>query len=278
MTAAIDSPGGISIIIVAFNVEHVLASCLDSILHAGERFTKKFEIIVVDNDSKDESVSFLRSDFPEITVIDNAENLGLAAGVNRGMKEASGEYYLILNPDMIALPGAVQTLTDFMNAHPDAGMIGGKLVSPNGKLQYSCYRFYRWSTILFRRTGLGRMKRGKAEIARFLMKDFDHESVRDVDWLMGACLMVRSKTVKEVGGMDERYFLYFEDVDWARRMWEAHWRVVYVPEARFSHFYQQSSRQGSVFGFLTNRVTREHVKSAFKYFAKFKGKTLPHSG
>lgn len=233
------------------------------------------EIIVVDNNSGDDSVYLLRSDFPEITVIDNKENMGLAAGVNTALKVATGTYYLVLNPDMTQLPGATQKLVDFMDNNPKVGIAGGKLISPNGKLQYSCYRFYTVFTIIYRRTFLGTTKMGKEATRSFLMKDFDHASEKDVDWLMGACLIVRKKAYEEVGGMDERFFLYFEDVDWCRRFWEKGWRVTYVPQAVFSHFHQRSSEGGALIGILTNRPTREHIKSAFKYFWKFRGKALP---
>ncbi len=240
---------------------------------AGESIST--EIIVVDNNSGDDSVYLLRSDFPEITVIDNKENLGLAAGVNVGIKHATGTYYLVLNPDMIALPGSVQTLVDFMDKNPAVGIAGGKLISPNGKLQYSCYKFYTPMTIVYRRTLLGKTDSGKATTRAFLMKDFDHKEITDVDWLMGACLIVRKKACDEVGGMDEQFFLYFEDVDWCRRMWEANWRVTYVPQAVFSHFHQRSSEKGALLGIFFNRPTREHIKSAIKYFVKFRGKNVP---
>ncbi len=263
----------LSIIIVNYNSGAVTKSLLESLL--SQKLPAKTEIIVVDNNSTDESVSFLRSDFPEVTVIDNKENVGLAAGVNVGLAAAKGVYCLILNPDIIALPDAIARLVHFMDNHSDVGMAGGKLISPNGKLQHSCYRFYSLMTIIYRRTPLGRSSKGKKENARFLMKDFNHQSIKDVDWLMGACLMVRNAAVKDVGGMDERYFLYFEDVDWCRRMWLAGWRVVYMPQAVFSHFYQQSSRQDQLLGIITSPLTREHIKSASKYFMKFRGQPVP---
>lgn len=265
----------LSIIIVNYKTAPLTAALVESLLR--QELPKGTEIIVVDNDSRDDSVSFLRSDFPEITVIDNKENVGLAAGVNTGIEAAKGQYYLILNPDMVALPGSVTTLVDFMDSNPEVGMAGGKLISPNGKLQYSCYRFYKPMTIVYRRSFLGKTKAGKADIARFLMKDFDHATIKDVDWLMGACLIVRSSVVKKIGGMDERYFLYFEDVDWCRRVWEGGARVTYVPQAQFSHFHQRSSEGSSLIRILTHRPTREHITSAIKYFWKFRGKLLPHS-
>ncbi|MEX0650065.1 MAG: glycosyltransferase family 2 protein [Candidatus Andersenbacteria bacterium] len=264
----------LSIIIVNYNTGPLTKALVESLL-IDTSVPKRTEIIVVDNNSKDESVSFLRSDYPEITVIDNKENLGLAAGINTGLKVAKGKYYLILNPDMIALEGSVAKLVEYMDQNPKVGMAGGKLISPNGKLQYSCYRFYTLMTIIYRRTPLGKTARGRQTVRRFLMRDYDHEAPRDVDWLMGACLIVRREVVKETKGMDERFFLYFEDVDWCRRVWEAGWRVAYVPQAVFSHFHQRSSERGALLGIFTNRSTREHIKSAFKYFWKFRGKPVP---
>ncbi|MBI3255880.1 MAG: glycosyltransferase family 2 protein [Candidatus Andersenbacteria bacterium] len=265
----------LSIIIVNYKTAPLTAALVESLLK--DDLPKGTEIIVVDNGSGDESVSFLRSDYPEIMVIDNRENKGLAAGVNAGLAIARGQHYLVLNPDMIALPGAVATLTSFMDGHSDVGMAAGKLISPNGKLQYSCYRYYKPMTIVYRRTPLGRTAQGKATIAQFLMKDFDHKEVRDVDWLMGACLMARREVVKKIGGMDEQFFLYFEDVDWCRRVWEAGWRVTYVPQAMFSHFHQRSSDGNSITKLFTSRPTREHIKSAVKYFWKYRGRPTPVS-
>lgn len=265
----------ISLIIVNYKTGPLTAACVESILK--QKLPFPLEIIVVDNNSGDESVAFLRSDFPEITVIANDTNLGLAAGVNRGLQEARGKYCLILNPDMIVFPGAIEALRDYFDRHPQAGVAGGQLISANGEVQDSCYRFYTPMTIIYRRTHLGKTKRGRQRVARFLMKDFDHRSTREVDWLLGACLLVRRAALKEVGGMDERFFLYFEDVDWCRRFWEAGWKVVYVPAAKFSHFFQRSSDRG-LLGILTNFVGREHLKSAVKYFWKNRGKPLPRRG
>lgn len=265
----------LTIITVNYKSWPLTRALVESLL--ANKLPAKTEIIIVDNNSQDDSVQMLRSDFPEITVIDNPKNVGLAAGVNLAISQAKGEYYLILNPDMIAMPQAVEELVSFMDKNPRVGMAGGKLLSPNGDLQYSCYRFYTLPVILYRRSFLGKTKKGKAAVSNFLMKDFDHSQARDVDWLMGACLIVRKKVVQKIGGMDERYFMYFEDVDWCRRVWEAGWAVAYVPSSVFSHFHQRSSESG-IGSFFSNRPTREHIKSAFKYFWKYRGKQLPHNG
>ena len=265
----------LSIIIVNYNSGAMTASCVESLLPQLTGALTQTEIIVVDNASADDSVPFLRSDFPELTVIDNERNRGFGAGVNQGLAAARGEYCLVLNPDIVALPGALQQLVSFMDTHDTVGLAGGQLLYPNGTLQHSCFRFYTLWTVLARRTWLGRTAAGQAEIDRFLMKDFNHTTARAVEWLMGSCLLARAKAIEQVGGFDERFFMYFEDVDWARRFWEADWQVMYVPTAQFSHFHQQSSRQHGVLGVLTNRTTREHITSALQYFGKYWGRPVP---
>jgi len=264
----------LSVIIVNYNSGALVASNIESLYREG--LPEGTQILVVDNNSADDSVAFLRSDFPEITVIANKQNVGLAKAVNQAIAQAKGEYYLMLNPDIVVLPNAVKQLLSFMDKNPQVGLAGGKLLSPNGELQDSCYRFYDPLTVLYRRTPLGRTAAGKKAIDQFLMRDYDHSFVRDVDWLMGSCYILRKTAVSEVGGMDERFFLYFEDVDWCRRFWEHGWRVTYVPQAQFSHFHQQSSRKNPVLGILTNWTAREHIRSAIKYFGKYRGKAIPH--
>lgn len=265
----------LSIIIVNYNTGLLTNACIKEILNQDLPFN--YEIIVVDNASKDDSVELLRSDFPEINVISSSKNLGLAGGVNIGLEKATGQYRLVLNPDIVVLNKAITNLVKYMDQNKEVGMAGGKLLSPNGKLQYSCYRFYRPITIFYRRTRLGNTTKGKEMVNRFLMKDYDHKTAKDVDWLMGACLILRAKALENVGGMDERFFLYFEDVDWCRRFWEKDWKVVYVPDAKFSHYHQRSSESGGLWGLISNRIAREHVKSAMKYFWKYRGKPWPHA-
>lgn len=278
----------LSIIIVNYNTALLTKILVESLLQQMEadgvrlRLKKcpvkrdaQVEIIVVDNNSHDDSVLLLRSDFPEITVLDLPVNIGFAGGANAGIRAAKGSYYLILNPDMVALPKSLNTLVEFMEDHPQVGVAGGQLVAPTGDVQTSCFRFYRPMTIVYRRTPLARTGAGRMELARFVMEDYDRTSPRAVDWLQGSCLIARARAVQQVGAMDERFFMYFEDVDWCRRFWEAGWRVMFVPQARFSHFHQRSSERGSLVGILTNWATREHITSALKYFWKYRNAILP---
>lgn len=279
----------LSIIIVNYNTASLTKALVESLLRQMEADGQRLrlrdcpvkrdaqaEIIVVDNASVDDSALLLPADFPEISVIALPENRGFAGGVNEGIRAARGTYYLILNPDMVALPGSLNGLVKYMEANPDVGVAGGRLIAPNGDLQMSCFRFYRPMTIVYRRTPLSRTAAGKRELARFLMKDFDRAAARAVDWLQGSCLMVRARAVQDVGVMDERFFMYFEDVDWCRRFWESGWRVMFAPVATFSHFHQRSSERGSLLGIVTNWATREHIVSALTYFWKYRGRPLPH--
>ena len=258
----------LSIIIVNYNTGQLTRACVQSILK--QTLSWPYEIVIVDNASADESVELLRSEWPEIRVISNARNMGLAGGVNVGLKETTGEFRLILNPDIVVLEGAIMSMIEYMEANPAVGILGGKLFSPNGRLQYSCYEFYRPLTVLYRRTWLGKTKNGQQAVRKFLMKDYDHQTPTDVDWLMGACLMVKAKALEQVGGMDENFFLYFEDVDWCRRFWMKGWKVQYLPTAKFSHYHQRTSEHGGLWGLATNWVMREHIKSALKYFWKYR--------
>lgn len=274
----------LSIIIVNYKTGPLTKMLVESLLAqmetGGQRLTLKdspvkhdrgVEIIVVDNASGDDSAHLLQSDFPEIAFLETEKNLGLAGGVNVGLRAAKGTYYLILNPDIISPAGSLTALIAFMESHPEVGVAGGKLLSPNGEVQDSCFRFYRPMTIIYRRTPLGKTRAGRAELDRFVMRDFDRKAAREVDWIQGSCMMARSRAVQEVGLWDERFFLYFEDVDWCRRFWEAGWRVMFAPEAQFSHFHQRTSERGSLFGIFANWATREHITSALKYFWKYRG-------
>jgi len=150
-------------------------------------------------------------------------------------------------------------------------LIGPQLLNFNGSVQESCFCFYRPLTILYRRTWLGKTKKGKADLDRFLMKDFDRQTTRPVDWLLGAALMVRASALKQIGPMDERFFLYFEDVDWCRRFQADGWGVVYFPEAKMHHYHGRTSKKsGGIRDIFFNKYTWIHLASAVKYFWKYR--------
>jgi len=260
----------LSIIIVNYNSGRLVKACVDSIRRSPPKAT--YEVIVVDNASEDDSRELLATEVPGIQFFPQESNLGLARGVNVGMKVARGDLILTLNPDILVLHDAIDRLLEFAKEHPQAAVVAGQLLNPNGSVQDSCFRFYTPFTILARRTPLGLLPAGRRYLQRVLLGEYDHASPRAVDWVLGACMLVRRSAIDIVGSMDPRFFLYFEDMDWCRRFWEAGFQVWYVPSARFAHYYKRASAQEAGFSALFQPITRIHIASGFKYFWKYRGK------
>jgi len=229
------------------------------------------EIIVVDNNSADGSVEFLRDNFFGIKIIESKKNVGFSGGNNLGIKQAQGKYLLILNPDILILNDAVEKMYNFLESNPSVGICGPKLINPDGSLQYSCSRWPDWQLPFYRRTFLSKTKKGLAWADRYLMKDWDHLANRKVDWLYGACLMVRKEAIDQVGLLDERYFMYMEDLDWCRRFWQKKWEVWYLAEAKVIHYHQRDSALGAGLRGLLKKSGRIHLKSWLKYYSKWRG-------
>jgi len=251
-----------SVIIVTYNSAGVIGACLDSL--AAEAAAGMLEVVVVDNASADGTPDVVRERYPWATLHAGRENLGYSKGVNIGIRRARGRYLFILNPDTVVRRGSVQKLVDFMERTPDAGIVGPKLVFHDGTVQLSCRRFYTFRVLLMRRTPLGKIFRDESAVREHLMLDFDHASTRQVDWLIGAAMLVRREAVDSVGMMDERFFLYFEDVDWCYRMAQKGLRVYYVADAVVEHGYQRESAQA-----VLNRSFVAHLVSLFRYYEKW---------
>jgi len=252
----------VSIIIVTYNSAKVIGACLDSL--AADCASGLAEAIVVDNASPDDSVRVVRENYPWATLIAGRENLGYSKGVNLGMQRARGRFLLVLNPDTVVRRGTLRRLIEFAEKTPDAGIIGPKLVFEDGTVQLSCRRFYTIRVLLMRRTPLGRLFPRSRVITDHLMSDWDHGSDREVDWVLGACMMVRRDAVREVGLMDERFFLYFEDVDWCYRMKQRGLKVYYLADAVIEHGHKRESAQA-----VLNRPFVAHLVSLFRYYEKW---------
>lgn len=258
----------LSIIIVNYNSGRLVKACVDSIRRASLKAT--YEIIVVDNASGDDSREFLATEVPSIRFFPQESNLGLARGVNVGIAASGGRLILTLNPDILVLGDAIDQLVDFAKAHPKAAVVAGQLLNPNGSVQDSCFRFYTPMTIMARRTPLGLLPASQRHLRRVLLQEYDHRSPRQVDWVLGACMLARRSAIEAVGSMDPRFFLYFEDMDWCRRFWGAGFEVWVVPAARFAHYYKRESAQEAGFSALFQPITRIHIASGFKYFWKYR--------
>lgn len=263
----------LSIIILNYQARGLLKSCLKSIQNA--RLRLAYEIIVVDNNSGDGSLEMVRQTFPAVRTIAAAVNGGCATGNNLGLLAARGEYALILNPDTTVFPNSIEELVVFLDEHPDAALVGPKLVHPDRSTQLSCFRFPDPLIPILRRTPLGRFDFAQRSLRRYLMKDWDHGSTQAVDWVLGACMLVRTRAIEEVGLMDERFFLYFEDVDWCRRFQAHGFRVYYCPTATLVHYHQRLSAENPGLRGIFSATTRTHILSGLLYFMKYRFQERP---
>lgn len=257
----------VSIIIVNYQSREKTRACFSSI-RSSFLSGISYEIIVVDNSEKSDFDREFRKEYSDVLFVRTGKNLGMGGGNNAGFKKASGSFVLILNPDTMVCPDAIRFLFSFIKDREDVGIVGPKLLNPDESLQYSCLRFPKLLTPVFRRTFLGRF--ASQHLERYLMTDFDHENIRDVDWMIGSCLMIRSDFFRKINGFDERFFMYFEDTDLCRRAWRSGYRVVYYPQATVIHDHARgSARKRWFIAPFTSRLAREHIRSWFKYSWKW---------
>lgn len=269
----------LSIIIVNYFSREKLAACLRSIAQATLRGLT-YEIILVENNSG-EDLNYFLSSADNIKLIQSPRNLGMGGGNNLGIEAAQGEYILILNPDTLIKPGSIETLVTYLKNNPSVGIVGPKLLNPDGSLQYSCRRFPNFFLPLLRRTSLG--KYFAANRDNFQMADWDHNSIAEVDWLMGSSLLFRKKIVLLDGQIwqprfDERYFMYFEDIDLCKTAHSLGLKVIYHPEAVLIHDHaRQSAKYPWYQAVIRDALARQHIISWLKYFLKWLGKNKKSS-
>jgi hypothetical protein len=260
----------LSIIIVNYKSRAKLLNCLDSITKADLK-NISYEIIVVDNASGDD-LSGLSDSYP-LRLIMSPKNLGMGGGNNLGINEARGEYILVLNPDTVVNAAAISELLNYLKGNESVGLVGPKLLYPDGSLQYSCATFPGFFMPVLRRTFLGNYF--KTSRNHFTMQDFDHNSLREVDWLMGSCLLFRKSWPLPSGEIfrphfDERYFMYFEDIDLCREIKKQGKRVIYNPTAIIIHDHARESAKHSWYiALFKDKITWIHIFSWFKYFLKW---------
>lgn len=264
----------LSIVITSYKNPDLLRLCINSIKENVKEI--KYNIIVVDSATEEDTELMMREHFPDIEFFPFKKNVGFQRAVKKGLSESKGEFVLILNGDILVKENSVERLLEYLKINSDIGMIGPKLLSFNGDFQDSCFRFYKPITILYRRTFLGKFKFPKKHLDKFLMKDYDHKNPREVDWLMGSAMMMPRCAIEKVGPMDEKFFMYMEDVDWCRRFWENKLKVVYLPTSVMLHYHGKGSgKKGFLHSVFLNKLTWIHIASALKYFKKYLGKPNP---
>jgi GT2 family glycosyltransferase len=225
----------LSIVIPTYNAHEWIAQCLDSI--RAHRPGADYEVLAVDDASSDDTVAIVRSQFPDVQVFTNQKNVGFGKTVNVGLKASTGEYVLVLNNDTWIHEGALDALVGYLDAHPDTGIVGPKVLSGDGSLQQQCRR--RIPTpmaALLYFTGVAKLFPKNPRVAGYLMTAADEHATTEVDSVSGACLLVRRSVADTLHGFDPDYFLYGEDMDFCWRTKLAGWKVVYYPKAVITHF------------------------------------------
>jgi len=249
----------LSIVIVSWNTKKLLLQCLESLEHCRE-LSK--EIILVDNASSDDTVETVRERFPHVRLVQNEANLGFAKANNIGIGLCSGKYVCLINSDVIVPDGCIEKMVRYMDEHVDIGMLGPKMILPDGSVGQSCMRYptvWNWFSSALALDSV--FKKSKI-FGNFMMTDFKYDRTQDVDLLTGWFWMVRGEALSQVGGLDDRFFMYGEDFDWPKRYRQHGWRVVFYHEAEAIHYCSGSSSRAPV------RFYVEMNKANLQYFRK----------
>ncbi|HEX5372953.1 MAG TPA: glycosyltransferase family 2 protein [Aquabacterium sp.] len=257
------SPKAMGVVIVNYNTQALTLQCVASLL--AHDIARACDIVVVDNASPDGSGARLAATLPaQVRVVQSDRNGGFGAGVNLGIAVLTTELVLVLNPDTYFQSNQVDQITALFEQRPRLGVAGLKLINPDGSLQYSARRFYSLPDILVRRTLLSQLPALQARVDSHLLKrKWDGEPF-EADWVMGTGFVVRRSAFMQVGRMDERYFLYFEEVDLCARMWVHGWQVLAVPSVELVHEHQRHSAHG-----IWSKSGKIHLLSMTRFFAKF---------
>ncbi len=263
----------LAVIIVNWNVRDLLRRCLASLGEGARRGGLTTTIIVVDNASHDGSADMVKAEFPDVHLVVSKRNLGFTAGNNLGLRALSEypennlpPYVLFLNPDTEVIGDALAIMIRYLDAHPAVGVVGPQLRYPDGTVQPSRRRFPTLATAFFESTLLQRWWPRNGILRRYYMADTPDDAEQEVDWLVGACLMVRREALAQVGGFDEGFFMYSEELDWCRRARALGWRAVYLPSAQVLHHEGKSSEQV---------IPARHIHfqaSKVRYFRKYHGR------
>jgi hypothetical protein len=247
------------VVIVHYDTAGMLQSCLQAVCSIEAGLIQR--VIVVDNGSSDRVVERIVGGFPAVELRRNRRNVGFAAACNDGIAAGASPYCLLLNPDVRIEQKALLTLLDCIVKQPKMGIVAPRLVNPDGSLQWSCRRYPTLRAVLLRGLRLDALIPGPVD--RYLMRDWEHGHAREVDWVIGACLLVRRAALEDVGPFDEGFFLYCEDTDLCRRMHLAGWSVLYEPAAVVPHEHRRMSAR-----LVPGRAQAAHLRSLVRLFRK----------
>jgi len=268
----------LGIVILNWNTRDLLRRCLQTVL--ASEGVERFRVVVVDNASSDDSVAMLRQEFPQVGVIANPVNSGYPAGNNLGLRQLGYEgagrvredaprHAMLLNPDTEVPPDALARLVDYMDARPEIGIAGPRLVLPDGSLDLACRRSFPSPQVsLYRFTGLARLFPRHRQFGRYNMTFADPGQELEVDAVVGACMIVRREAIAQAGLLDEDFFMYGEDLDWAWRIKAAGWKVYYQPQVVVQHVKRAASRQ-------SRRASHEFQRAMLIFYRKHYRRSTP---
>jgi GT2 family glycosyltransferase len=260
----------LSIIIVNWNVVDLLEACLTSIYRTLQETAASIavEVIVVDSGSRDGSVAMLQTQFPQVQVIALESNLGFTRANNLGLAQATGRHLFILNPDTVILKDALSRLVTFMDANPDVGICGPHTLNSDGTTQSTRRRFPNFWIGLFESTWLQPYAPKRLLDSYYYVGGNGVHETHDVDWVQGSAMVVRREVYQQLGGFDEGFVMFSEELDWCHRAHDAGWRVVYLGEAEIIHYGGKSTEQV---------VAQTHIlfqQSKLRYFRKYHGPVI----
>ena len=230
----------LSIVIVSWNTRELLRDCLASIPESGTGM--QAEIIVIDNNSADGSQDMVECDFPAVRLVRNPDNRGFAAACNQGMEIALGRHLLLLNSDTVVHGDVLERSVQLMDARPDVGMMGCRVLNEDGTVQMTCSQFPGFTNLLLQTLGLDRLQSPRG-LQRYRMLDWQRDDEREVEVISGCYLLARRETYADIGPMDEAFFLYGEETDWCRRCADAGWKLLFSPVGCITHLGSASSRR-----------------------------------
>jgi GT2 family glycosyltransferase len=260
------SPVDISIIIVSWNAKDMLEKCLVSISNQSNRY--QIETIVVDNASTDGAPDVVKNNFPEVTLIQNSANLGFAKANNVGISNSNGRYVCLINSDVVVLDNCLDRMCEYMDSNPEIGVLGPRVLNPDGTLQQTCRKFPNLWDGFCRATALDKVFPQSRIFGRQFMTFITHDEARTVDYLSGCFMMVRKRSMEQVGLLDEAFFFYAEDKDWCKRFWDNGWAVGYYPNAEAIHYLYGSSNKDPV------RYYIQEIKANMQYYKKHHSRSV----
>lgn len=257
----------LSICMVTFQNRDCVCECLRSLRAAAQNpDAGSAEIILVDNASTDGTVETVRAQFPEVRVLAKSENSGFAAANNDALRLAGGRFLLLLNPDTIVPQGALQAMVRFMDDRPDAGVVGCRLVNPDGSAQHSVRAFPTVRAALHQFTAIRHLGLFRKHYNTYRQKEFDYSHTAECDSVMGAAFLTRREVLEAVGLLDERYFMYYEEVDFCKRVRDSGRKVYYFPDVSVTHLAGQSAH------YDRRLASVSRMRSLVRYFARHRGR------